>query len=157
VCTSSVLLRRRLYEQLGPFRESAGSEDYDYWLRALASGAVFFYDPSILVRYRAHAQQVSQDLLRILDRTYAVHSRHSDLVEDSRLVRKVQAADLSRIARVLSDQDRRREARAAYLSSLRRKPTLRALAWILILSAPDQYGRPLADRAVSIKRALYPV
>jgi glycosyltransferase involved in cell wall biosynthesis len=158
VCSSSILIRRRLYEQLGPFRDSAApAEDYDYWLRALAAGAVFFYDPSVLVRYRAYAQQVSSNLLRMLDRTYSVHGWHSDLVEDSRLVRKVQARDLANIARVLSDNNRSREARSVFVSSLRRRPTLRTLAWVLVLSAPDRYGRPLADRLVSIKRKLYSV
>lgn len=156
VCSSSILIRRRLYEQVGPFRDSAApAEDYDYWLRALAAGAVFFYDPSVLVRYRAHAQQVSSNLLRMLDRTYHVHSCHSDLVEDPRLVRKVQARDLANIARVLADHDRSREARSAFVSSLRLRPTLWVLAWLLVLSAPDRYSRSLADRSVSIKRALY--
>jgi glycosyltransferase involved in cell wall biosynthesis len=158
VCSSSILIRRRLYEQLGPFRDCAApAEDYDYWLRALAAGAVFFYDPNILVRYRAHAHQVSHSVLRMLDRTYFVHGRHSDLVEDSRLARRVQAGDLSRIARVLSDQNRSCEARAVFVSSLRRRPTLHALAWVLVLSVPDRYSRPLADRVVSIKRILRPV
>jgi glycosyltransferase involved in cell wall biosynthesis len=157
VCTSSVLIRRRLYEQLGPFQDRAApSEDYDYWLRALTAGAAFFYDPSVLVRYRAHAQQVSNSVLRMLDRTHAVHSWHSGVVEDAQLVRNVQARDLSKIARVLSDQNRSREARAVFTSSLRRRPTLFALAWVLILSAPDRYSRRLADRAVSVRRRLRP-
>ena len=157
VCSSSILLRRRLYERLGPFRDdTAPSEDYDYWLRALAAGAVFFYDPSLLVRYRAHPQQVSANLLRMLDRTYFVHRSHAGLVEDSRLVRRVQARDLAKIARVLSDQDRVCEARAVFASSLRRRPSLNALAWAVVLSAPDRYRRALADRAVGIKRTLSP-
>ena len=155
VCSSSVLMRRRLYERLGPFcDEAAPSEDYDYWLRALAARAVFFYDPSILVRYRAHSEQVSHSTLRMLDRTYAVHRRHAGVVNDPRLVQKVQARDLFNIARVLSDQSHSREARAVFVSSLRRSPTPRALAWILVLSAPDRACRPLADRLVSLKRAL---
>jgi glycosyltransferase involved in cell wall biosynthesis len=157
ICSSSVLMRRRLYERLGPLRDAAApAEDYDYWLQALAAGAVFFYDPSILVRYRAHAQQVSSSLLRMLDRTYAVHGWHRDLVQDTRLVREVQARDLSKIARILSDENRSREARAAFASSLRRKPTMYALAWALILSVPDRHTRPFVDRALSVKRTLHP-
>jgi GT2 family glycosyltransferase len=157
ICSSSVLFRRHLYERLGPFRDAAApAEDYDYWLRALGAGGVFFYDPSILVRYRAHALQVSSNLLRMVDRTYAVHRWHAAVPGDARLARAVQAHDLSKIARMLSEQDRAREARAVFASSLRRKPSLRALAWALILSAPDRYSRRLADRAVWVKRALYP-
>ncbi len=46
VCTSSTLIRRSLFERLGPFEDRAAPcEDYDYWLRALTAGAVSFYDP----------------------------------------------------------------------------------------------------------------
>ncbi len=38
-------------EQLGPFVEGLACEDYDFWLRAVAAGAVFFHDPSMLVKY----------------------------------------------------------------------------------------------------------
>jgi glycosyltransferase involved in cell wall biosynthesis len=153
-CTTVV--RRRLYEQLGPFVERLPCEDYDYWLRALTAGAVFFYDPSELVRCRAHEQQVSNNLLRMHEGVYKVHGWHAGLVEDSRLVQKVLARDLSNIARVLSDQDSPREAREAFVSSLRRSPTLRVLAWVVVLSTPDPYRRMLADGLVSIKRTVYP-
>jgi glycosyltransferase involved in cell wall biosynthesis len=156
VCASSTVVRRSLYRRLGPFLEGLPCEDYDYWLRALKTGAVFFHDPRVLVRYRDHAQQVSNSLLRMHDGECKVHEWHADLVEDSRLVRKTRARDLSNIGRVLSDQDRPSEARAAFISSLRHRPTLRLLAWVLVLSGPDRYRRPLADRLVSIKRTLYP-
>ncbi len=86
-----------------------------------------------------------------------LHDWHSGLVHDSRLVGKMLARDLSNIGRVLSDEDRSREARAAFVSSLRHRPTLRVLGWVLVLSAPDRYRRPLADSLVSIKRALVSV
>jgi glycosyltransferase involved in cell wall biosynthesis len=156
VCVSSTLIRRRLYQHLGPFVERPQvAEDYEFWMRALAAGAVFFYDPSVLVRYRSHEQQLSNNMLRMHEAEYVVHGWHSGLVDNSRLVRKVLARDLSNIARTLSDQERPREARATFVSSLRHRPTLRVLAWVLVLSAPDRYRRPLADGLVSIKRALY--
>jgi glycosyltransferase involved in cell wall biosynthesis len=156
VCASSMFVRRDLHQQLGGFVVGLGCEDYDYWLRALAAGAVFFYDQSSLVRYREHAQQVSNDVLLMREAEYKVHRWHSELVGDSALVREVQARDLCNIARPLVDQGRSREARAAFASSLRHRPTLRALAWAAVLSAPDRCRRPLADRAVSIKRKLHP-
>ncbi len=156
VCSSSTLIRRRLVRELGPFVERLPCEDYDYWLRALIAGATFFYDPRVLVRYRAHAQQVSGNVLRMHEAEYAVHRWHARVVEDARLLRRVQANDLSNIARALSDQHRGREARATFVSSLRHRPTLRVLAWVLVLSAPDRCGRPLADRLVAIKRTLNP-
>lgn len=85
-----------------------------------------------------------------------LHGRHAGLVDDSGLVRKVLARDLSNIARTLSDQNNPREARATFVSSLRHRPTLRVLGWVLVLSTPDRCRRPLADGLVSLKRALYP-
>jgi glycosyltransferase involved in cell wall biosynthesis len=155
ICTSSTLIRRSVVEQLGPFDDRAAPcEDYDYWLRVLAAGAVLFYDPRELVRYRTHAEQISKGLLRMHRREHMLHGRHSGLVADSRLVGEMLARDLSNIGRALSDEDRPREARAAFVSSLRHRPTPRVLGWVLVLSAPDRYRRPLADNLVSIKRAL---
>jgi glycosyltransferase involved in cell wall biosynthesis len=155
VCTSSTLIRRDLCLQLGQFMDRAPlCEDYDYWLRALMAGAVSFYDPSVLVAYRTHSQQVSSDLLRMHKAEYLVHGWCSEVVEDPWLTRKVLARDLSNIARVLSEQDRPHEARRVFLSSLRRRPTLRVLAWVLVLSTPDRCRQPLADGLVSIKRTL---
>jgi glycosyltransferase involved in cell wall biosynthesis len=156
VCHSSTVISRRLYGRLGPMVDGILCEDYDYWLRALTAGAVVFYDPAVLVGYRTHADQVSNDLLRMHRAEYMVHSQHAALVDDPRLVRRVLARDLSNIARVLSDEDRPSEARTAFVSSLRRRPTLRVLAWVLVLSTPNSWRRPLADWLVSIKRALLP-
>jgi glycosyltransferase involved in cell wall biosynthesis len=156
VCHSSTVIRRGLYQRLGPMVDGILCEDYDYWLRALAAGAVVFYDPTVLVGYRTHDHQVSNDLLQMHRAEYMVHRRHADLVADPKLVSRVLARDLSNIARVLGDADRPREARAAFVGSLRHRPTLRVLAWVAVLSTPDSCRRPLADRLVSIKRALSP-
>jgi glycosyltransferase involved in cell wall biosynthesis len=156
VCHSTTLIRRRLHRQLGPIAEGILCEDYDYWLRALEADAVFFYDPTVLVGYRTHEEQVSNDLLGMHSGEYMVHERHSELIEDPRLVQEVLARDLSNIARVLSDQDRAREARTVFVSALRRRPTLRVLAWVLVLSAPERYRRTLSNRLISTKRTLLP-
>ena len=155
VCASSPLIRRELYTRLGAFDETLACEDYDFWLRAFAAGAVFYYDPRLLVRYRVHAAQVSQDELRMREDVYTVHQRYADLVNGS-LARKVKADDLLEIARLVVDKDEERPgaARATFMSSLRCWPKPRALAWALVLSTPDQLRRPLSERLVSIKRKL---
>jgi glycosyltransferase involved in cell wall biosynthesis len=154
ICNSSTLIRRELQRRLGQLERGALCEDYDYWLRALAAGAVFFYDPAMLVSYRAHAAQVSNDLLAIHRGQHEVHRRHASLLDDRRLVRTVLARDLSNIGRALGDLDRPREARAAFLASLRERPTARVLAWVLVLSTPPRCRDPLARRLVTLKRTL---
>ena len=154
VCASSPLVRRELYRRLGPFDGTLACEDYDFWLRAFAAGAVFFYDPRLLVRYRVHPEQVSQNELRMREGVYAVHRRYAAEARGAHQARTVQADDLLEIARLIVDQQRPRQARALFVSSLRRWPTVRALAWVLVLSTPDQLRRPLAERIVSAKRTL---
>ena len=155
ICTSTTLVSRELYGRVGRFREAvAPAEDFDYWLRALDAGAVFFHDPAELVRYRTHAAQASDNQLRMHEGEYQVHGSHENVIEDRALVRSVLANDCSNIGRALSDLDRRSEARAAFESSLRHRFTVRVLAWIVLLSIPRPLGRPIADALVAMKRAL---
>jgi glycosyltransferase involved in cell wall biosynthesis len=154
VCSGTTMVRRELHRRLGPFVEGFACEDYDYWMRAVAAGAVFFYDPRVLINYRTHENQVSGNLLRMHRAEYVAHGWHAELVEDARLVRKVRARDLSNIARELSDEDKPREARTAFVAALRQRFSPRLLAWVLVLSMPERYRRPLADGLVLIRRTL---
>jgi glycosyltransferase involved in cell wall biosynthesis len=156
ICASSTLIRRELYERLGPFNEHLGAEDYDYWMRALRANARFYHDPSLLVRFRQHESNVSADKLKMHRAELLVHKWHADLLANPSLARKAIARDQRNIARALSDQDRPGEARAMFVSSLRQAPSLQGLAWALVLSTPERYRRSLADGLVSCKRTLYP-
>ena len=156
VCPSTTLTRRSLYEQLGPFaeRDELGTEDYDYWMRAQRAGAVFYYDPEMLVRHRRHESNASSNHLVMKRADLHVHTRDMDLIDDRSLVQKVLARDYFVIGWLLQDQGDTREARSAFVSSLRHRPSLRALAWVLVLSAPERHRQTLGDRVVSIKRTL---
>jgi glycosyltransferase involved in cell wall biosynthesis len=154
VCATSTVIRRETFERLGPFDASVPCEDYDYWLRALAAGAVFFYDPRALVRCRKHALGATHNLLRMRRGAHLVRQRHAELVADERLVRGVLAGDLSTIARLLVDDDQPREARATFVASVRRRPTAFALAWLALLAAPSRYRATLIDTSRSIKRGV---
>jgi glycosyltransferase involved in cell wall biosynthesis len=142
LCPSTTLIRSRLYERLGPFAEHLAAEDYDYWMRALRAGAVFYYDPARLVRYRTHSQQLTSDALRTLRATHEVHMLHADLIEDRRFVQAVHRDDLFRIARRLVEDDRPREGREHFSRSLRSgggaigSASVRALVWVAVLSLP---------------------
>ena len=155
ICASSTLVRRTMFERLGPFAEDLAAEDYDYWLRALGVGARFFYDPEVLVHFRQHHQNVSSDKLAMHRAELLVHRRHAALLKRPALTRRALARDHRHIGRELSDQDRADEARSAFLAALRLWPTVRAVVWALVLSAPASARRPLASRLVSLKRALY--
>jgi glycosyltransferase involved in cell wall biosynthesis len=156
ICPSTAVIRRCLYERVGPFvgKEQIAIEDYDYWMRALRAGAVFYYDPAMLVRYRRHDVNVSSNYRAMGEADLAVHRWNADLVDSPSLVREVLARDYFVLGRLLREENRAREARAAFVSSLRQKLTLRGLAWALLLSAPERHRRTLSDRVISVKRAV---
>jgi glycosyltransferase involved in cell wall biosynthesis len=157
ICASTMLVRRSFFVREGPFDPNLACEDYDFWLRALGAGGVFFHDPAVLVRYRAHPQQVSDNLLRMHEAEYITHRIHADLVEDSKLVARVLAQDLSNIGRVLSDEDREREARLVFISSLGHRRSVRVLGWVAVLSLPRSWSHPIASFLVKVKRTLLSV
>jgi glycosyltransferase involved in cell wall biosynthesis len=154
VCASTAVIRRRLFDVIGPFTERLPCEDYDYWLRALKAGATFYYDPALLVRYRQRDGSVTSALLKMHQSTHLAHTWHADLVDDRRLVRAVLARDLSDIARLLVDDDRHREARSTFRASMRQRPGAFALAWTLLLCAPARYRGALVGASISLKRRL---
>jgi glycosyltransferase involved in cell wall biosynthesis len=154
VCASSTLMRRRLFQTLGPWVERLDCEDYDYWLRALRAGAVFYWDPHVLLRYRHHNTNVTNNLLAVSRARYLTHRRHADVVSDRGLVRTVLAQDCADVGRLLVDADRHTEARSAFLQSLRHKPGAFALAWALLVSVPPRYRRTLISRSLSLKRTV---
>jgi glycosyltransferase involved in cell wall biosynthesis len=56
------VFRREVYETLGGFNESLyRSEDYEYWLRAAASGFLIQTNPRPLALYRRRADSISAD------------------------------------------------------------------------------------------------
>jgi glycosyltransferase involved in cell wall biosynthesis len=156
VCSSSVVIRRATFERLGPFCEPLITEDYEYWMRALKAGAVFFYEPRTLVSYRLHDSNVTNKRLRSYRSLLVSHERHADLPGDPRLVRSVLAADHFMLGRFLVDEDRPREARHEFALALRGRRSLRGLAWMALLCSPARARRRLGDAAVAVKRTLRP-
>ncbi|WP_445149193.1 glycosyltransferase family 2 protein [Baekduia sp. Peel2402] len=184
VCASSILFRRTLAQELGPFventtreemdaffrglgvgdvwdaeapgvyKERFSADDYDYWLRALDRGAIFHYDPRPLVRYRRHEDNVTNDWVWGYRSCCIVHHRHARMIEDKALVKSVLAADLFRLGRRLEAADLPREAGVAFRASLRQKRVPRVAAWALIVALPDRPRRRLGPTLVSLKRAV---
>lgn len=154
VTTSTVLIRRRLVERLGPFEEHNGAEDYDYWLRAVRAGATVYYDPEVLVRYRRHAAQVTGSALRMWESGLEVRQLHAGRLRDHdrELVGAVLADNHFRVGRLLVDAGRPAAARPHFAACARRPGAAgpqraRALAWVAVLALPpaarERAGRSL--------------
>ena len=160
VCTSSVLIRKSLFGTFGPFEEHHGAEDYDYWMRALAGGAVFYYDPETLTRYRKHGSQVTSSTLAARQSGFEVRALHPNLVPDRRFVRTVLGTDLFKIGRLRVDEDRAKDARQAFRLSLRygtgetAVACLRALVWVAILCLPTSWRGRTAPLLVRVSRVV---
>jgi len=140
------LIRRSTFERLGRFREDMLVEDYEFWMRALSDGATFFYDPHLLVDYRRHADNLSSRLLDMRLRVdHPVHKMYAGEVS-RRLSRRVLAGDLRQVGRYHLDAGRLGEARRAYLSSLRYRPSFKGAVAALALALPG------SDRLCSLER-----
>ena len=65
ITTTSVLIRRALFNELGGFSVTFnGTEDWDLWLRVAAEHDIAFC-PEPLVRYRFHAAGISRNFARM--------------------------------------------------------------------------------------------
>jgi glycosyltransferase involved in cell wall biosynthesis len=136
ICAPSIVIRRNLFERLGPFVERFGADDLEYWMRCLRSGAVFFYDPRVLLRYRRHESNLSSGLLWMTECSHEVHRWYAADLGDDALAHEVLAGDLFKIGRLLVDEGRVAEARRAFRGALRYAVTTRALVWVALLTLP---------------------
>jgi GT2 family glycosyltransferase len=159
IVPSATLVRRELFERIGPFAADVASEDYDFWLRALKAGALFAYDPAFLARYRRHELQLTQSRLWMHEAILEAHANHAGWIGDRRLVHTMLAADHLAIGRLLVDDGRAREARSAFLQALRHARGLsvpsaaRASAWVAVLTLPAHARGRAGQGLVSLKRA----
>jgi teichuronic acid biosynthesis glycosyltransferase TuaG len=67
---SFTVIRRKVYEMIGGYDEASAiqhAEDWDYWLRALASGFRFKFIENELCLYREHGGAATSNSLRIME------------------------------------------------------------------------------------------
>lgn len=151
IASPTAVVRRALHERLGGFREdlSAG-EDYDFWLRALQAGSVFFFDPRLLAKLRKHGANLSDQPLVVWETNYRIHGWHAESLNDPGLADRTLAKDLLILARCRLGADQVREARTAYRSSLRHRPSFMGILGTVGLSIP---GSAAAVRRLNLLRA----
>jgi glycosyltransferase involved in cell wall biosynthesis len=138
ICAPSVVIRRSLFERLGPFIENFGADDHEYWFRCLRAGASFYYDPRPLLSWRQHENNLTGRTVWMDECGDQVRRMYEADVSDRAI-----ADDLFRIGRRLVEAGRPREARKAFRQSLRRgshsasPANIRAFAWVVILGLPS--------------------
>jgi glycosyltransferase involved in cell wall biosynthesis len=130
----SAVVRRALHQRLGGYRDLIG-EDYEFWLRALAAGARFYFDPRLVVKLRLHDSNLSSRALEIWETLYATRKEHASKVEDD-VARRTLARDLRRVGRCALGAAKTARARDAYRESLRYRFSLPALGARVVLALP---------------------
>ena len=135
VAVSGALLRRAAVDAAGGIaRDLPAAEDWDLWLRLLASGATLCAAPGARVAYRRHPGAMSGDVAGLARAQLAVHAAHAELVDEATR-RRVEAADLRALGAGLVRRGAFGEARAMLRAATRHerldtgeRARLRALA-----------------------------
>lgn len=136
----TAVVRRRLFDRLGGFREDLAGEDYEFWMRALKHGALFFHDPRLLAHLRQHGGNLSAQAVSMWEMNHQIHTLYAQDLDDEDLARRTLAHDLRTIGRARLGLGQVGNARQAYRASLAQVPHVAALAWTLLLSLPGAGG-----------------
>jgi glycosyltransferase involved in cell wall biosynthesis len=139
IADPTAVVRRELYDRIG-FYKLQPAEDYDFWLRALFAGAVFHYEPRLLVRLRWHGGNLSSQALTQGRWRLKTHELYASEVDDEDLVREVLAADLHFIARAHMGLGQLTEARDTFRDSLRRRFSPKTALFAGLLSVPGSHA-----------------
>jgi glycosyltransferase involved in cell wall biosynthesis len=153
ICVSSVVLRRdALLAAGGLDSDLARAEDWELWLRLIAGGAAFVYEPRAVVRYRRRAGGLSADVAELARAQLELHERHADLVDEVTRAR-VRARDLRALADGSIRERRFADARAALRAAAALgPPPARERALAVALRVPGVRGR-LGRRDPSRRRS----
>jgi glycosyltransferase involved in cell wall biosynthesis len=118
--SSTILVRREVFDTVGPYDSELPIEDYDFYLRLVLDFDVYFLDWPPLATYRVHDEKTTDEQLgagqiRTAEKHLAMLEERGD-IPDARLARRNFNLMIARTWRVLGD---RRRARAAALRALR--------------------------------------
>lgn len=118
--SSTILVRREVFETVGPYDCDLAIEDYDFYLRLLLDFDLEFMDGPPLAIYRVHPHktrttELSSGQIQTAEKHLALLDRRGDIA-DARIARRNFHLEIAQTWRVLGD---RRRARAAALRALR--------------------------------------
>lgn len=131
----STVLRRALHQRLGGFVHPIG-EDFEFWMRAVRGGAVFHFDPRVLVRLRQHGGNLSSNALAIHEMTLGVRQAAAADLGDAGLAARIIARNQRQVARARLGLGRVAESRTAYRESLRTRFDAGAAVGAVLLGLP---------------------
>lgn len=135
----SVLLRRSVFEALGPFEtDLIGIEDYNYWLRLAATGHSLLQCPGRLCRWDQNPTSYSRNSGRMyeaecrnVDRIAALNVLSPPQIRAKRLELAMQ------YGYELFNQRDLRAARRLFAKAVQTAPNARAIGWLLTTFVPQ--------------------
>jgi glycosyltransferase involved in cell wall biosynthesis len=151
IADPSAVVRRSLYLELGGYEPLVG-EDYEFWMRALAAGATFYFEPRLVVRLREHGGNLSYRALDIWETNHLIHERYAELARDPELVRRTLAHDLLMIGYCRAALGRSGDARRSFRASLEKRLSPFSLAAAIAMSVPG-VAKAVSRAAPRIRRA----
>ena len=118
--SSTILVRREVFEKVGLYDCDLAIEDYDFYLRLLLDFDLQFIDGPPLAIYRVHqdktrSEELSSGQIQTAEKHLALLEQRHD-IPDTRLARRNFHLEIAQTWRVLGD---RRQARASALRALR--------------------------------------
>ncbi|HZT44088.1 MAG TPA: glycosyltransferase family A protein [Chthonomonadaceae bacterium] len=138
IVQSSVLLRRSIFEALGPFEtDMVGVEDYNYWLRVAAAGHGILHCPGKLCDWTEQPTSYSRNTRRMFEAECRSAERIAALV--GMPDEKLQAKRVQLALRYGREMFTRRElagARSLYYQAACMAPSLKAITWLLATFLP---------------------
>jgi glycosyltransferase involved in cell wall biosynthesis len=151
IADPSAVVRRSLYLELGGYEPLVG-EDYEFWMRALAADANFYFDPRLVVRLREHGGNLSYRALDIWETKHLIHERYAELAGDPELVRRTLAHDLLMIGYCRAALGRSGDARRSFRASLQKRLSPLSFAAAMAMSVPG-VAKAVSRAAPRIRRA----
>ena len=136
VTSSTVVVRRGVFDTVGPFDESMWlGNDWDMWVRIAASGQRFGYVPEPLMEYLWHAGNMSRDEFKISTAALRIFEKlfRSDTLSPA--VRRVERRCLSRWHMIHAlrclDAGDRPAGRRHFLAAARLRPAAMRPGWVV--------------------------
>jgi glycosyltransferase involved in cell wall biosynthesis len=151
IADPSAVVRRSLYLDLGGYEPLVG-EDYEFWMRALAAGATFYFEARLVVRLREHGGNLSYRALDIWETNHLIHERYAALARDPELVRRTLAHDLLMIGYCRAALGRSQDARRSFRASLEKRLSPLSLVAATAMSVPG-VAKAVSEAAPRIRRA----
>ncbi len=142
ICTSTTLVRRVAFEQLGGFNKEPSIisvEDYNLWLRMAAHGWQIITIPEVLCEYMPTSTSLSRQVERFaLAELANVSILATELRIPDKQVREKRAAVYKEYGSELVCDRKLPEARSYLNNAFRTRPSVSTLGWLLVTLSPEK-------------------